>query len=281
MRLASYVRGGSPGYGIVVADGLIDVGRRLGGRFGSLRALLDGGSGLLKGLAGLPADYGYDDITWAPVVPDPGQIICAGLNYRAHVAEVGRPVGGWPTVFLRVAQSQTGHLQPVLRPHVSDQLDFEGELAVVIGATGRHVPVGDALGLVAGYAPYNDVSVRDWQHHGGQYAPGKNFPSTGAFGPWMVTADEVPDPGRLELITRLNGAEVQHAGLGDLIFSVPELIAYISAFTELRPGDVVVTGTPAGVGASREPALWMRPGDTVEVEVPGIAVLANPIAQES
>jgi 2-keto-4-pentenoate hydratase/2-oxohepta-3-ene-1,7-dioic acid hydratase in catechol pathway len=163
---------------------------------------------------------------------------------------------------------------------VSTRFDFEGELAVIIGRRGRYVSRVDAPSLVAGYACYNDGSIRDFQRHSTQYIAGKNFPGTGAFGPWLTTADEIGDIRNQTLTTRINSECVQHARLDDLIFDVPALIEYCSTFTELVPGDVIVTGTPGGVGAARKPPLWLKPGDAVEVEISGVGLLRNPVAQE-
>jgi 2-keto-4-pentenoate hydratase/2-oxohepta-3-ene-1,7-dioic acid hydratase in catechol pathway len=187
----------------------------------------------------------------------------------------------FPVIFVRFESSHVGHLEPILRPKVSQQFDYEGELAVIIGKEGRYIPADAALDYVAGYSIYNDGSVRDWQRHTHQYTPGKNFPSSGAFGPWLVTSDKIPDPAKLRLTTRLNGKVVQDSGIDDLLFDVPSLIAYCSNFTTLLPGDVIVTGTPGGVGAARKPPLWMKPGDTIEVEISEIGTLRNPVAQES
>ncbi|HEX4033568.1 MAG TPA: fumarylacetoacetate hydrolase family protein [Solirubrobacteraceae bacterium] len=277
MRLASFLTANGPSYGIVREDGIVDLGARLGG---DLRGILAEGLERPRELAEEPADLHLKGLRWLPLIPNPGAIYCVGLNYRAHVEEVGRPLGDWPTVFLRVPPSQTGHLAPIVRPRVSEQLDFEGELAAVIGRPGRHIEPATALEHIAGYSLYNDGSVRDWQRHSAQYTAGKNFAATGAFGPWLVTGEEAGDPSRLELTTRLNGEVVQHAPLSELIFTIPQIVAYISTFSQLEPGDVIVTGTPAGVGAGREPKLWLRAGDTIEVEVPGIGTLRNPIVDE-
>ncbi len=224
-------------------------------------------------------------ITFLPVIPNPDKILCVGLNFLEHIREVGKKIEDYPLLFIRLASSQVGHLQPILRPRASDHLDFEGELAIIIGKhpsakPARHILKEDALAYVAGYTIYNDASVRDWQRHTTQYTPGKNFPATGASGPCMTTADEIPDPTQLHLTTRLNGNVVQDSGLHDLRFSIPEIIAYISTFTELLPGDVISTGTPSGVGAARKPPLWLQPGDTIEVEIPKIGKLINPVQQE-
>ncbi|WP_186129819.1 fumarylacetoacetate hydrolase family protein [Burkholderia gladioli] len=222
----------------------------------------------------------WSEVQLLPVVPDPDKILCVGINYMTHVKETGRDIPTKPMFFARFADSQTAHDAPIVRPLASHKLDFEGELAVVIGRTARHVKAANAFDYVAGYSCYNDGSVRDWQRHTIQFTPGKNFPSTGSFGPWLVTADEVGDPSELSLVTRLNGEVVQQAPLDDLIFDIPTLIEYCSTFTVLRPGDVIITGTTGGVGAFREPPLWMKPGDIVEVEISKIGVLRNTIADE-
>jgi 2-keto-4-pentenoate hydratase/2-oxohepta-3-ene-1,7-dioic acid hydratase in catechol pathway len=227
------------------------------------------------------ATIAASEVLWRPVIPNPDKILCVGLNFLEHIREVGKKVEDYPLIFLRLTSTQVGHLQPIIRPKASDNLDYEGELAVIIGKSGRHISKEDALHHVAGYSIYNDASVRDWQRHTAQYTPGKNFPSTGGFGPWMVTADEIADPTQLHLTTRLNGDVVQDSGLDDLRFSISEIISYMSIFTELVPGDVIITGTPKGVGAARKPPLWMKPGDTVEVEISSIGTLRNPIVQEA
>jgi 2-keto-4-pentenoate hydratase/2-oxohepta-3-ene-1,7-dioic acid hydratase in catechol pathway len=220
------------------------------------------------------------EVEFLPVVPRPGKVLCVGLNYREHVAETGREAPAYPLLFTRFAASQVGHAQALIRPAASKKFDYEGELAVVIGREGRHVPRARAFDLVAGYACFNDGSVRDWQRHSTHFTPGKNFVATGSFGPWLVTRDEIPDPAGLTLRTRLNGREVQQASVADLVFDVPALIEYISTFTLLEPGDVIVTGTPGGVGAYREPPLWLVPGDVLEVEIDRIGVLRNPVVDE-
>lgn len=220
------------------------------------------------------------DVTFLPVIPDAGKILCIGINYRAHVLETGRELPSHPMVFTRFADSQTAHDAPLVLPDLSTKFDFEGELAVVIGRPAWRVKAADALRHVAGYACYNDGSARDWQKHSSQFTAGKNFPGTGAFGPWLVTPDELGDPGTLELTARVNGEVMQHASLDDLIFDIPALIEYCSAFTVLRPGDVLVTGTPGGVGAFRTRPLWLADGDIVEVEISRIGTLRNRVSRE-
>src|ERR1700761_1419021 len=281
MKLSSFVHGGRPTYGIVTGEGVIDLGKRLGRQLPTLRALLAAGA-LEQARAferQAAADYALKDLQFAPVIPDPDKIVCVGLNYRDHVSETGRTVEEKPVLFARFAGSQVGHEQPLIKPIVSDMFDFEGELAVIIGKFGRHIAERDALSHVAGYACYNDGSVRDWQKHTSQFMPGKTFAGTGAFGPWLVTGDQV-DPTRLSLQTRLNGTVVQSTTTDLMIHTIPALIAYISTILPLLPGDVLVTGTPAGVGSKRVPPLWMKPGDIVEVDISGVGCLRNTIAAE-
>lgn len=283
MKLVSFNKAGRAGYGVVKDDGVVDLGARLGDRWPTLRSLLaaDGLSEAGRIARDVAADFSLKGLELAPVIPDPDKIICVGLNYRDHVAETGRAVTEKPALFARFAGSQIGHLQPLVKPKVSDQFDYEGELAVVIGKTGRHIGVESALGHVAGYACYNEGSVRDWQRHTSQFLSGKTFAGTGGFGPWLVTADEIPDPSKLTLETRLNGVVVQHTTTDLMITPVPELIAYISTILPLLPGDVIVSGTPGGVGMKRTPPLFMRPGDVAEVEISGVGVLRNPVVAEA
>jgi 2-keto-4-pentenoate hydratase/2-oxohepta-3-ene-1,7-dioic acid hydratase in catechol pathway len=283
MKLVSFISAGRPSYGVVTASGVIDLGRRLGDRCPTLRRLLAARAlPEAERIARTAApDFPLEDLELTPVIPDPDKIICVGLNYRDHVAETGRTVTEKPALFARFAVSQVGHLQPLVKPAVSDEFDYEGELAVVIGDGGRHIPAERALESVAGYSCYNEGSVRDWQRHTSQYLAGKTFAGTAGFGPWLATADEIPDPSQLMLETRLNGQIVQHATTDLMITSVPEQIAYISTVLPLLPGDVIVSGTPGGVGAKRAPPLFMRPGDVAEVEISGIGVLRNPVVAEA
>ncbi len=283
MKLASYIYRGEESYGAVVGDGIVDLGRRLGAEFPDLRSLLEG-SGIDEAremLRGASPDFAASLVDWLPVIPNAEKYICVGLNYKTHIGELGRKMEDHPTLFLRMANSHVGHLQPVIRPKASDKFDYEGELALVIGKGGRYIAEDKAMECVAGYSIYNDGSIRDYQRHTQQYTPGKNFWRSGAFGPWMVTADEIPDPRKLHLQTRLNGTVLQDTLVDDLLFTIPQIIAYASIFTPLMPGDVIITGTPGGVGGARTPPLWMKPGDTVEVEISGIGILRNPVAQEA
>lgn len=277
MKLISFIRpvDQRPSCGIVLGGGVIDIGQ---GQYGLKQALHD--PERLESLKHQQADWALEGLKLLPVVPDPEKILCIGLNYGAHIRETGNAAPIHPLVFARWPSSQIAHGEALTRPRVSTRFDFEGELAVIIGRRGRYVSRTDAPALIAGYACYNDGSIRDFQRHSTQYIAGKNFPGTGAFGPWLTTADEIGDIRSQTLTTRINGETMQQARLDDLVFDVPALIEYCSTFTELVPGDVIVTGTPGGVGAARKPALWLKPGDTVEVEISGIGVLRNPVVQE-
>ncbi len=282
MKIASYSHDGTPTYGVVEGGGLIDMAPRLGARYPTLKTVLEAGA-LLEvedAARGRSADHALDAVTLLPTIPDAGKILCIGLNYRSHVEEGGRDIPKQPMVFVRFPDSQVGSGEPLVRPKVSEMFDFEGEMAVVIGTRARHVREVDSLTYIAGYACFNDGSVRDWQRHTSQFTPGKNFHRSGSFGPWMVTADEAGDPAAHTLTTRLNGVEMQRATTDDLLFDVPRLIAYCSTFTELAPGDVIATGTTGGVGFWRDPQVFMRPGDVVEVEISGLGALTNGIVDE-
>lgn len=281
MKLVSFVRTGRPSIGVLAGDGIIDLGARLPGRRGSLRDVLRRGmlGELEKLAAGAAPDVALTDVALLPVIPDPAKILCVGVNYVAHREETGRKPVDHPTIFTRFADTLVAHGGNIVRPAVSKSLDFEGELAIIIGKGGRSISEADALDHVAGYACFNDGSVRDWQRHTQQFTPGKNFPSTGGFGPCLTTADEVADYRKLTLETRVNGQVMQSAGLDMLIFSLPAIIAYCSAFTALQPGDVIATGTPGGVGERRDPQAFLNPGDTVEVDIPGIGLLRNGVVE--
>lgn len=276
MRFATLLVDGAERWGIVDGEDILlaDVRTTLMHAIasGDLHAFTPSARGERVGLA---------DATWLPVIPSPSKILCVGLNYENHRKETGRAVVENPTIFTRFADSQTGHNCPIVMPLESGKLDYEGELAVIIGTGGRRIAAADALKHVAGYSCYNDGSVRDWQAHTIQFGPGKNWPETGAFGPWMVTPDEFGDLGPQRIQTRLNGEVMQDAHLADMIFPVARLIEYISTFTPLSPGDVIVSGTPGGVGAKRDPQVFMKEGDTVEVEIDGIGTLVNSIAQSA
>ncbi|REG48852.1 2-keto-4-pentenoate hydratase/2-oxohepta-3-ene-1,7-dioic acid hydratase in catechol pathway [Paraburkholderia sp. BL6669N2] len=283
MKLASFSTHLGPSFGIVLDETVFDLGKRLGGRYPDLKALIaaDAFGEAAQAADSTQGDYPLSEVTLLPVIPNPEQIFCVGLNYADHVKETNRETTEHPVIFMRVPASQVGHGQPMLRPPESQKFDYEGEIAVIIGRGGRRIAEADAWNHIAGYACYNDGSVRDWQLHTGQWGPGKNFYRTGAFGPWMVTSDEIEPNAVMTLITRLNGQEVQRATTQMLIHGIAKQIAYLSTFTPLSPGDVIVTGTPGGVGAKRSPPLFMRAGDVAEVEVDRIGVLSNPIADEA
>jgi len=282
MRIVSFAHDERRSFGVLTDGGIVDAGRRLGDRYGTLRELLAAGAITELGpLAREPADFTAAQVRFLPVIADrAARIFCVGVNYMPHIREMGRGRPDYPVVFVRFTDSLVGHGGQMIRPVNSEQYDYEGELAVIIGARARHVSRADALDRVAGYSCFNDGSLRDFQNHGPQWIAGKNFPHSGAFGPWMVTADQIPDPGELRLTTRLNGEVMQSESVGELCFDVPALIEYISSWTALEPGDVICTGTPGGVGAGRNPPVWMRNGDAVEVEISGIGTLRNTIADE-
>lgn len=277
MKLLSFERPeGGASWGVLAGDGVAD----LGGLAPTLRDALATGAHL-KANPSTAVQYRMADIRFLPVIPEPQKIICVAGNYEAHLKEAGFTAPPKPRLFTRFTNSQVGHLQPMLRPSESEQFDYEGELAVVIGRSGRRVPRALAMSIVGGYACYNDGSVRDWQSHSTQYTAGKNFPGTGAFGPWLVTPDEMGTLPDATLVTRLNGQEVQRTSIGDMVLDIAALVEYCSIFTELVPGDVIVTGTPSGVGLFRKPPLWMKAGDTVEVEISGIGTLRNLVADDN
>jgi 2-keto-4-pentenoate hydratase/2-oxohepta-3-ene-1,7-dioic acid hydratase in catechol pathway len=216
-----------------------------------------------------------------PVIPEPGKILCIGLNYASHVGEMGHTSTEHPAVFTRWADTLVAHNQPLLRPRESVRFDYEGELAVIIGKAGRRIAPEWAMEHVAGFSIFQDASVRDWQRHNIQFTPGKNFPATGGLGPALVTPDEIAGLASQRVQTRLNGQLVQDQPIADMIWDVAALIAYLSTFTRLRPGDVIATGTPGGVGDKREPPLYMKGGDVVEVSIGAIGTLTNPVIDEA
>jgi 2-keto-4-pentenoate hydratase/2-oxohepta-3-ene-1,7-dioic acid hydratase in catechol pathway len=278
MKLASYAVDGRPTWGAVIGDGLLDLGPSHGA---TLRAAIAAEAlpAIAKEIAGARANRSQSSVEFLPTVIDADKIICIGRNYKAHVAEGGGKPLEFPSVFIRLAASQVGHGQPIRLSKLSTDYDYEGELALVIGTGGRHIPRERALSHVAGYVCFNEACYRDFQFRH-SLAVGKNFAASGSFGPWMTTADEIPDPRELELTTRLNGVQVQHASVSELIFDIPYLVSYLSGITELVPGDVIVTGTPDGVGFARTPPLWLKAGDNVEVEISRIGVLRNRVEHE-
>ncbi|MDP6393211.1 MAG: fumarylacetoacetate hydrolase family protein [Arenicellales bacterium] len=281
MKLASFSRNNVSGYGAVTNDGMVDLTSAIDGA-PDLRSLLEA-DGLAKAadyVHGRPADFTLEDIEFLPLIPNARKVICVAVNYLAHAREAGRTIAEYPVLFHRHAQTQVGHQRPLLVPKASEQLDFEGEIAVVLGRGGAHIAPAEAMDYVAGYSCYNEASVRDWQFHVHQYSMGKNFNATGGFGPWLVSTDEIPDPDALTVTTRLNGEQMQFGEFNDVAFGIPALISYVSQALPWCPGDVIVTGTPGGVGFKRKPPIFLKEGDLVEVEVNLVGTLANPVANE-
>jgi 2-keto-4-pentenoate hydratase/2-oxohepta-3-ene-1,7-dioic acid hydratase in catechol pathway len=282
MKLLSFHIEGRASYGLLRGDEIVDLGRRLADRAPTLKALIavEGWQAEASRYATAPADHRLRDVRLLPVIPQPQTIACVGHNYEEHRLETQRDPTAHPSIFFRHPESLQGSGEPLLRPLESTQLDYEGELAVVIGKAGRRIGEADAWAHIAGVACFNDGSVRDWQHHTRQFGPGKNFAGTAGFGPCLVTLDELPADRVVELRTRVNGQVVQQAKTDQMIFPIPRLVAYVSTFMTLVPGDVIVTGTPGGVGVKRVPPLWLKPGDEVEVEISNVGLLRNPIEQE-
>jgi 2-keto-4-pentenoate hydratase/2-oxohepta-3-ene-1,7-dioic acid hydratase in catechol pathway len=280
MKLVTYIANGRERFGALAAGGIVDLIDRLGGRYPTLRDALAAGAlaGMRKALAEAAPDHALAEVKFLPAIPNPEKILCAGINYRSHAAETGRDLPKQPSMFIRLANTLVAHEGELIRPLISQQFDFEGELAVVIGRAGRHIPVERALDHVLGYTCFVDGSVRDYQKF--SVTSGKNFPSTGPLGPWIATTDEIPDPKGLTLVTRLNGNEVQKSSTDLLIYSVPQIISFCSDFTPLAPGDVIATGTPEGVGHRRSPPLWMKAGDVLEVEISHIGTLRSRVVDE-
>ncbi|MCO6410850.1 fumarylacetoacetate hydrolase family protein [Hoeflea alexandrii] len=274
MKFLSFRKSGAPSWGLLRDDGIVD----LGGEAADLRAFIAAGCPDADTLAGRPVDHVLADVVLDPVIPNPSKIVMAAINYFEPGSDPLK-APEYPVLFLRLPASQIGHGASLMRPRSSAKLDFEGELAVIIGQGGRHISRDRAFDHVAGYSIYNDGSVRDWQKHSHQFTPGKNFVGTGAFGPWMVTADDMPQ-WPLSLVTRVNGIEKQRTDTSRMIFDIPYLINYISTFTPLEPGDVIVTGTCSGFGSIRKPPEFLNSGDVVEIEIEGIGTLSNPVADE-
>jgi 2-keto-4-pentenoate hydratase/2-oxohepta-3-ene-1,7-dioic acid hydratase in catechol pathway len=278
MKLLSFAAGGNEYFGALNGDGVVTLNDKVGQP--DLRAALAAGAieAMREAARETRPDRKLAEIKFRPLNPRPNKILCAGVNYRAHAAEVARELPKQPSMFIRFADTLVGHDGEMIRPLASDNFDYEGELALVIGKGGRHIKAEQALEHVAGYTIFVDGSVRDYQKF--SVTSGKNFPGTGPLGPWLVTTDEIPEPGKLTLTTRLNGQQVQHSPTSQLIYSIPQIIAFCSDFTALSPGDVIATGTPEGVGHGRKPPLWMKPGDVLEVEITDIGTLRAHIVDE-
>jgi 2-keto-4-pentenoate hydratase/2-oxohepta-3-ene-1,7-dioic acid hydratase in catechol pathway len=279
MKLASYIHHGRKSYGIYTEAGIIDLGQKIGQQYPTLKDLLQWDAlDVAQQYVDYPADITDKDITFLPVIEEPGKIFCVGMNYaekRKEFAETNNA----PTLFIRFPDSQTGHARPVIKPNLTEEFDYEGELAVIIGKAGENIHRSDALSHVAGYSCYMDGSVRDWQH--AWFTAGKNWRQTGAFGPYMTTVDEIPDPHALSIQTYLNGMLVQNDSTASMIHKVADLISYISTFTMLSPGDVIITGSPGGVGKKRNPPLFMHEGDCVEVAIEKLGRLTNTIVEST
>lgn len=295
MRLITYRQGGAACVGARTDAGIVDLaaahsasgapGALPGDMIGLLAAgepALDAARAAVEHAAGRPELRVDGDVELLMPVPDPPKFTCVARNYGAHAAEANLSVLEYPNLFIRFTQSLIPDGAPILVPKVSEQCDWEAELAVVIGKPGRHVAPEDAYEHVAGYAIFNDVSIRDWQLRvkGGQFGAGKNFDASGPFGPDLVTADEVPDPMDLAIRLDVNGEERQSDSTSEMVFSIPDLIEFISKFTTLQPGDVIATGTPSGVGHFRKPPVYLEPGDTVRIEIEHVGVQSNPVAAE-
>lgn len=282
MKLISYQHNNRASFGAVVGDRVVDLARHLPG-VPDLASLLADQEKLAQAkllTVNPTTDYALDELRLDPVIPAPGKIICVGINYVAHAEEAGRKVGKYPVIFQRFAETLLAHGAPLIRPLVSQEFDFEAELAVVIGKGGSHIAPENAMEHVAGYTCFNDASVRDWQFHTHQYGMGKTFRSTGALGPWLVTADEIADYRDLQVRGILNGEQMQEGNLSELAFDIPHLISYVSQALDWNPGDVLCTGTPSGIGFKRTPPIFLKPGDVFEVVISQIGTLSNPVIDE-
>ncbi|MBT3766574.1 MAG: fumarylacetoacetate hydrolase family protein [Rhodospirillaceae bacterium] len=280
MKFSSYEVNGTATYGLADGEGkLTTVGDDLAHRYPTLKDVIAGDAlaDVANRLGDKTPDTDVESVKMLPVIPNPAKIICVGLNYKDHIAETHNADTEKPMIFCRYPDSQVGHLQALKKPSQGEYYDYEGEMAVIIGKHARFVEKEDALDYICGYSCYNEGTIRDWQYHTKQFLPGKSFFETGSFGPWMVCTDEIPDPTVLTLETRLDGEVMQHTTTDMMIFDIPTLINYISTFTPLNPGDVIVSGTPGGVGFRRDPKVLMEPGKTAEIEISKIGILRNPV----
>lgn len=280
MKLVSFKAGDRESYGQWVGDSILEPESEFRKLYPDLRTVIAAEKFTEMGRVETESSHTLDAVELLPLIPNPDKVLCVGVNYRPHIEEMGRQVPDYPVVFVRFSASQVGHLQAIIKPAASEQFDFEGELAIVIGKAARHIKRDEAFDYIAGYCCFMDGSVRDWQKHTMQFTGGKNFHRSGSMGPCLTTTDEVPDPSALSLTTRVNGEVMQLGQVSDLLFDIPALIEYCSTFTELLPGDVIATGTPGGVGAARTPPQWLKGGDVVEVEIPGVGHLNNMVLEE-
>lgn len=281
MKFVSYLSQQQPALGVVINDSIVNVTEAIAGVTTLKQAIAQNKLAELVTFAETKdPEVSLTNAVFMPVIPDPNKILCVGLNYDAHRIETDRPKVAHPTIFTRFADTQVGHQQPLVQPKVSTELDYEGELALIIAKEGRYINPKQAMDYIAGYSCYNDASVRDWQYHTSQFVPGKNFPNSGAMGPYLVTVDEIADLSSCTLETHLNGVLMQSTAFSNMLFSIVDLIAYISTFTTLHPGDVICTGTPNGVGHKRTPPIFLQPGDEVQVTISEIGTLLNPVVAE-
>lgn len=279
MKFISFRHNGRPTYGSLIDGGVRAVDDAFLRRYPDLKSALAAGA-LEDAVRSAGEELDIASIELEPVIPNPGKIVCVGMNYPAHTAELNREQPKAPSLFARYADSIVGHDRPIIRPRVSDKFDYEGELAVIIGREARHVAACDAFDYIGGYSCFLDGSLRDFQYRTSQFTAGKNFFRSGSFGPHLVTADEVPDPQALRIRTRVSGETMQDGNTSDMFFDIATLIEFLSQIFPLEPGDVIATGTPSGVGAAREPAFWMTPGDVVEVEIEDVGLLRNVVVSE-
>lgn len=282
MAFVTFNAEGRTSYGISHEDGVFDLGARIGNFLPDLRSFLAAKAlGIFQSVPTPDVtDYAAGEFAYLPVIPNPAKILCVGLNYDEHRRETGRPETIHPSIFTRFADTLIGHGASILLPSNSRALDYEGELAVVIGAPGFRLSEDNALSIVGGYTVFNDGTIRDWQHHTHQFIPGKNFPRTGALGPALLTPEEAGPLTERRIETQVNGVTMQSAKLCDMIFSIAQIIAYVSGFTRLSAGDIIATGTPGGVGFKRNPQVFLKAGDLVSVTVEGIGTLQNTVAAE-
>jgi 2-keto-4-pentenoate hydratase/2-oxohepta-3-ene-1,7-dioic acid hydratase in catechol pathway len=286
VRLATFSIDGSQKYGLVAAGGIVDLSARFGKEYPTVREAVAAGAlmKLAEAAERHSADYAPEKITWQPPIPAPEKIICIGVNYPDRNAEYkdGQDAPKYPSMFLRTPRSFVGHLTPLVRPRASAQLDYEGELVLVIGKAGRHIPESAALDHIAALTLCNEGTIRDWVRHAKfNVTQGKNFDSTGSLGPWLIPYHNEAQIADIRLTTRVNGETRQDDRTGRLIFGFRYLINYISTFTTLMPGEVIVTGTPTGAGARFDPPRYLKPGDTIEVEADNIGVLRNGVIDEA
>jgi 2-keto-4-pentenoate hydratase/2-oxohepta-3-ene-1,7-dioic acid hydratase in catechol pathway len=283
MKILRFIHEGTQSYGVVALDGVVDAGARLRPKYSDVADVLAAGAlRELEALSVADADFGLGDIRYLAPVKGANSVLAVGRNYGSAYADMGTDFPGHPSIFMRRHGSHAGHLEPLIRPKASAFFDGEAELAVIIGKAGRHIPEDAAMDHIAFYSILNDGTLTDWADHTSRnVSPGKNFDASGAFGPWMVSADEIAEPQNLTILHRINGEEIQNGNTGDMIFSIPKIIAYVSTFTALEPGDVITTGSPGGIRPRREAGIYLAPGDQVEMEIPGIGVLANPVVDEA